>query len=102
MPGRDGGARGGLPVVECGGAREGDGDKSGILDMEYWEQAGGAATWAELYGQPLASKDATALRKCTYAGRPFGSEEFVKEMEERFQRRWLRRAMAGEKLAKSA
>jgi len=59
-------------------------------------------TWAELYGRPLGGKDVMDLRKCTYAGRPFGAEGFVKEMEERFQRRWLRRAVAGEKLAKSA
>ena len=29
-------------------------------------------------------------RRCTYAGRPFGEEEFVREMEERFHRRWRR------------
>jgi hypothetical protein len=31
-----------------------------------------------------------ALRSCTYAGRPFGSERLVREMAERFGRCWTR------------
>jgi putative transposase len=30
------------------------------------------------------------LRRCTYAGRPFGEEEFVTRLEETFQRQWPR------------
>ena len=30
------------------------------------------------------------LRRCTYAGRPFGDEEFVARMEDHFQRKWRR------------
>jgi hypothetical protein len=30
------------------------------------------------------------LRRCTYAGRPFGEEMFVQSMEQRFQRKWRR------------
>jgi putative transposase len=30
------------------------------------------------------------LRKCTFAGRPFGEEEFLTAMEEQFQRKWRR------------
>jgi putative transposase len=30
------------------------------------------------------------LRKCTYAGRPFGDEFFVAEMETLFHRKWRR------------
>jgi hypothetical protein len=33
-----------------------------------------------------------ALRKCTYAGRPFGEKPFLAAMEERFQRKWRRAA----------
>ena len=30
------------------------------------------------------------LRRCTYAGRPFGDEEFLARLENRFQRNWRR------------
>jgi len=39
------------------------------------------------FGCPLRLK---VLRRCTYAGRPFGEEEFVARLEERFQRKWRR------------
>jgi len=65
-------------------------DRSGVLDQEFWRRAGGAAAWAELHGREENAAQLLALRKCTYAGRPFGSEAFVCEMEERFQRKWLR------------
>jgi len=42
------------------------------------------------------------LRKCTYAGRPFGDEEFIAEMEHRFERKWLRKPKTELATAKSA
>ncbi len=30
------------------------------------------------------------LRRCTYAGRPFGDEEFLSRLEDRFQKNWRR------------
>ncbi|MFM2123920.1 MAG: hypothetical protein RL328_371, partial [Acidobacteriota bacterium] len=30
------------------------------------------------------------LRKCTYAGRPFGDQTFLEEVEARFGRKWRR------------
>ena len=30
------------------------------------------------------------LRRCTYAGRPFGDEEFVRRLEQQFDRKWRR------------
>ena len=68
----------------------GEPDRSGVLDLSFWQHAGGTAGWAELHGRPTADTLIQQLRRCTYAGRPFGSEEFVREMEERFQRKWLR------------
>ena len=73
-----------------------------VLDMKYWERAGGARTWAELHGAPQDVSREHALRKCTYAGRPFGDETFVEEMERRFQRKWLRRPKKSAEFAKSA
>lgn len=62
-------------------------DSDGVLDMEWWRQ-NAPAEWSAL----LATEDrqnAVALRACTYAGRPFGSDTFVAELAERFGRRWV-------------
>lgn len=63
---------------------------SGLLDWEYWGALGGAQAWCEL----LMSREELAvlrlLRRCTYSGRPFGSEDFLAEFEARFGRRWRR------------
>src|SRR5579883_1619841 len=42
------------------------------------------------------------LRKCPHAGRPFGDEEFIAEMEHRFERKWLRKPKTELATAKSA
>ena len=80
----------------------GEKDSSGVLDLGFWERAGGAEAWAELHGRPESPTQVRELRKCTYAGRPFGSEQFVQEMEDRFQRKWLRRESGKAEFAKSA
>ena len=53
-----------------------EGDGSRIFDMDFWAQAGAERSIEEQERE---------LRKCTYAGRPFGEEAFVAEMEDRFQ-----------------
>jgi putative transposase len=68
----------------------GEKDRSGVLDLGYWERAGGVETWAELHAKAENSREIIELRKCTYAGRPFGDAGFIEEMEQRFQRKWLR------------
>ena len=30
------------------------------------------------------------LRRCTYAGRPYGDDDFVASLESRFDRKWRR------------
>lgn len=67
-------------------------DPGGILDLRFWERAGGAPFWAELLGAAGSEAEMVELRECTYAGRPYGSQEFVEQMEARFQRRWLRKS----------
>ena len=50
---------------------------------------GGAGRWRELLEEREDPDQTRLLRKCTYAGRPFGEEEFLAAMEEQFQRkRW--------------
>jgi putative transposase len=75
-------------------------DKSKLLDRDYWERAGGSETWREMHGASDAADRVLLLRRCTYAGRPFGDEEFVGRLENRFQRNWRRWGF--EKLAAGA
>ena len=65
-------------------------DGSGLLDRGFWEQNGGAQTWRELHASEAAEQQYPLLRRCTYAGRPFGDEAFVASLEEQFQRKWRR------------
>ena len=75
-------------------------DPAGVLDGGYWERSGGSATWKELHEAGEPEDQVHLLRRCTYAGRPFGDEEFVVRMEEHFQRHWRRWSF--EKAASSA
>jgi putative transposase len=75
-------------------------DRSGVLDLRYWEKAGGAETWRGMHGSTEGADQVTLLRRCTYSGRPFGEEAFLVQLEERFQRTWRRWRF--EKMAVSA
>jgi putative transposase len=64
-------------------------DSSGLLDMGWWRQQGRREDWAGELG--MGDLEATAaLRSCTYAGRPYWSERWVREMAGRFGRCWTR------------
>ncbi len=63
-------------------------DQSGLLDMEWWKREA-PPTWEQLLRQP-DSKAEQRLRGCTYAGRPFGDEDFVKQVGEQLGRTWVR------------
>ncbi len=66
-------------------------DRGGILDWEYWKRSGGMETWRAMHATADDSPERVMLlRRCTYAGRPFGEEEFVERLETRFQRLWRR------------
>ena len=61
-----------------------------ILDWDFWERSGGLERWRRMHAVPENEEQKHALRRCTYGGRPFGEEDFVAEIEERFRRRWRR------------
>ncbi len=63
-------------------------DESGILDMEWWQRERHANWEQRLDG--VANPQDEALRACTHAGRPFGSEDFLRQMAEQFDRHWTR------------
>ncbi len=73
-------------AVHIGKAR----DKLRILDAEFWQEFGGAEAWRQLLMTPEELAELRLLRRCTYSGMPFGNEEFVTAMEERFGRKWRR------------
>jgi putative transposase len=63
-------------------------DESGVLDMDFWRQEGGAERWRCLLADRDEREAMRALEASTYAGRPFGDEEFVAAMAARFGREW--------------
>lgn len=65
-------------------------DKSNLLDLGFWERSGGAETWREMHASADQLAQTHLLRRCTYAGRPFGDESFVRSLEDHFQRKWRR------------
>ena len=67
-----------------------------MLDKEFWAANGGASAWAELLAATEQSLDLRLLRRCTFAGRPFGDDEFTALFERRFQRVWRRWAFEAE------
>jgi putative transposase len=60
------------------------------LDWSVWREAGGLEGWRELIERKGDTREEMLLRRCTYAGRPYGEEEFVKGLEEEFRRSWRR------------
>jgi putative transposase len=70
-------------------AHLGLGDAGGLVDLEWWRREYDGVDWAEsLGGQDL--ERSAELRRCTYAGRPFGDDGFVKAVSEQFGRHWVR------------
>jgi putative transposase len=63
---------------------------SGALDIAFWERSGGVSTWREMHHAADGDQQLNLLRRCTYAGRPFGEEEFVVQLEDCFKRKWRR------------
>ncbi len=70
-------------------AHLGGGDEFGVLDLNWWLRQDRREQWAEALRVEDA-EDAGALRRCTYAGQPYGSEDFVSRLSRRFGRYWKR------------
>ena len=62
-------------------------DPGGTLDMGWWRREAAGVNWAQILGGEDPNQSAT-LNRCTYSGRPFGDESFVREMSNRFGRYW--------------
>lgn len=64
-------------------------DQAGLLDMEWWEASGLGEGWADILHQ-ADGEAGHELQRCTYAGRPYGGQDFVEELGRRFGRGWKR------------
>ena len=57
-------------------AHVGGRDASGLLDMGFWRENGGADFWRQLIDGEEDEQVIQGLRKATYSGQPWGSAEF--------------------------
>jgi putative transposase len=60
-------------------------DPKALLDLEWWRAQSMGPTWHDWLGKPEQDVE---LEKCTYAGKPFGDDDFVAMVGEHFGRRW--------------
>jgi len=65
-----------------------------VLDCEFWEACGGVESWRQMHQATEEPRITHLLRRCTYAGRPFGAAEFVDRIESQISRKWRRPKLA--------
>jgi len=58
------------------------------LNWRIWREAGGEPGWRHLIGASETVEEVMRIRRCTFAGKPYGTEAFVEEMERKFGRKW--------------
>jgi putative transposase len=63
-------------------------DQSGVLDLAWWREAAPSG-WGGAIGSEDDCDDAL-IRRCTYAGKPFGEDSFVTGLSKQFGRHWTR------------
>jgi putative transposase len=63
-------------------------DPDRLVDLEWWREYDGV-DWRQALCN-AGAEPAGELARCTHAGRPFGDEEFVRRLSERFRRHWQR------------
>lgn len=61
----------------------GESEPEAFLEMEVWKQQWSPARWREFLNAGETESELAAIRECTHTGRPLGSEEFVKSLEQR-------------------
>jgi putative transposase len=58
------------------------------LDWTIWREGGGAEGWRAMVEGRESLTEVVNLRRCTYSGKPYGSPEFVEQMEQKYGRHW--------------
>jgi putative transposase len=61
-------------------------DPSGLLDLEFWREAGGSERWRGLLATPEELAVIRLLQRGTFSGRPVGDDAFVSQLESRLGR----------------
>src|SRR5215813_4221126 len=54
--------------------------------MERWRENWSVASWRDFLSAGETESELAAIRQCTHTGRPLGTKEFVKELEEMTRR----------------
>ena len=60
-------------------------DEQGLLDLEWWQAQSFSRGWRSVLDSDRSST--LELRQATRTGRPFGSKEFVTDLEKRLKRK---------------
>jgi len=68
-------------------AHVGMGDPSGLLDLEEWRSSWTPTAWRSLLVGIEEADDIETIRLNTRTGRPYGSEEFIAQLEKKLGRR---------------
>ena len=68
------------------GAHCGTAEPAAFLEMADWQQRWGTEAWRRFLLAGDKEADLTTIRQCTHTGRPLGSEEFVRSLEEKLKR----------------
>lgn len=69
-------------AAHCGVA-----DPDACLEMSTWRKAWAEASWQKFLAEGEAESELRAIRRSTHTGRPLGTAEFTRWLEERTQRR---------------
>jgi putative transposase len=64
-------------------------EAAALTNLDWWRKEYDGMDWREVLNGPECEQ-AAPLRRCTYAGRPFGDEAFVRSVADRFGRHWQR------------
>ena len=56
-------------------------DRSRLLDMTFFSDMGGVESWRQMLYVEEYADDVRRLRAATYAGRPFGSDDFAERVK---------------------
>ena len=60
----------------------------GFLDIEPWQHNWSATTWRAYLAAGETQSELAAIRHCTYTGRPMGTAEFIRELEQKRKDPW--------------
>ena len=69
-------------AAHCGQA-----EPDGSLEMATWRKTWCEASWRKFLQEAESESDLRAIRRCTYRGRPLGTRDFTRSLEERLGRR---------------